>query len=68
MVNIVDADPAVDTVTGSTGGSGGSAPSTQGRACSFAQAAAGRKITVYQVIERLRPKLATVPGPPLPAG
>ena len=35
MVNIVRADPAVDTVTGSTGGSGGGGSTINRAACSF---------------------------------
>ncbi len=63
MVKIVQADPAVDTVTASTGGSGGSGSTiNQGRVNIQLKPLAQRKASVYDVIERLRPKLNTVRG------
>jgi multidrug efflux pump len=61
MVNIVDADPAVDTVIGFTGGNGGSALN-QGRMFVSLKPLAVRKITVDYIMQRLRPKLAKIPG------
>jgi multidrug efflux pump len=65
MVNIVAADPAVDTVNGFTGGgSGGGGASTlnQGRLFISLKPLAERQITVDYIMQRLRPKLAKVPG------
>ena len=58
MVNIVAADPAVDTVAGFTGGS------TYNTARMFVSLKPldQRKISADLVIARLRPKLAKVPG------
>jgi multidrug efflux pump len=58
MVNIVGADPAVDTVAGFTGGS------TYNTARLFVslKPLAERKISADLIIARLRPKLAKVPG------
>jgi multidrug efflux pump len=58
MINIVAADPAVDTVNGFTGGS------TYNTARMFIslKPLAERKISADLVIARLRPKLARVPG------
>jgi multidrug efflux pump len=58
MINIVAADPAVDTVNGFTGGS------TYNTARLFIslKPLAQRKITADLIIARLRPKLAKVPG------
>jgi multidrug efflux pump len=60
MVKIVDADPAVDTVIGFTGGNGGGL--NQGRMFVSLKPLAERKITVDYIIQRLRPKLAKIPG------
>jgi multidrug efflux pump len=66
MVNIVAADPAVDTVNGFTGGGsgggGGAATLNQGRMFISLKPLAERKITVDYIMQRLRPKLAKVPG------
>ncbi len=62
MVNIVKDDPAVDTVTGSTGASGGGNTINQARVNIQLKPLAQRKVSVYQVIERLRPKLAVIRG------
>jgi multidrug efflux pump len=58
MVNIVAADPAVDTVAGFTGGS------TYNSARMFVslKPLAERNISADLVIARLRPKLAKIPG------
>ena len=58
MVAIVDADPATDTVNGFTGGG------TANTARMFVnlKPLAERKFAVDQVIARLRPKLARIPG------
>ena len=60
-VRIVAADPAVDTVNGFTGGGRGGAENA-GRMFVSLNPMDERKITVDQVIGRLRPKLARVPG------
>src|SRR5579863_4111112 len=58
MINIVAADPAVDTVNGFTGGS------TYNTARLFIslKPLEQRKITADRIIARLRPQLARVPG------
>jgi multidrug efflux pump len=66
MVNIVSADPAVSTVIGFTGGGGGGGggASTLNQARMFValKPLDERKITVDYIMQRLRPKLALVPG------
>jgi len=65
MVNIVAADPAVDTVNGFTGGGGGGGGAStlnQGRMFISLKPLTERKITVDYIIQRLRPKLAKIPG------
>ena len=64
MVKIVAADPAVNTVIGFTGGGGGGGASTlnQGRMFISLKPLAERKITVDYIMQRLRPKLARIPG------
>ncbi len=63
MVKIVQQDPAVDTVTGYTGGSGGNGNTiNQARLNIELKPLAVRKISVYDVIERLRPKLNIIRG------
>ena len=65
MVNIVAADPAVDTVNGFTGGGGGGGGAStmnQGRMFVSLKPLAERKITVDYIMQRLRPKLARIPG------
>ena len=61
MVNIVDADPAVDTVNGFTGGGGGGTANTARMFVSL-KPLEERKVAVDQVIARLRPKLGRMPG------
>jgi multidrug efflux pump len=60
---IVKEDPAVDTVSGSVGGNGGYGGSVN-TARSFIQLKPleDRKLSVDEVIARLRPKLSKVPG------
>jgi multidrug efflux pump len=65
MVNIVKADPAVDTVigfTGGGGGGGGAATVNQGRMFVSLKPLNERKITVDYIMQRLRPKLGRIPG------
>jgi len=66
MVNIVAADPGVDTVNGFTGGGGGggggASTSNQGRMFISLRPLAERKVTVDYIMQRLRPKLARIPG------
>jgi multidrug efflux pump len=66
MVNIVAADPAVDTANGFTGGGsgggGGASTINQGRMFISLKPLAERKITVDYIMQRLRPKLAKIPG------
>ncbi|HLK10729.1 MAG TPA: multidrug efflux RND transporter permease subunit, partial [Candidatus Binatia bacterium] len=60
FVSIVQADPAVETAVGFTGGAGGT--TNTGRMFMALKPLAERKLTADQVIARLRPKLAAVPG------
>ncbi len=64
MVDIVDKDPGIDTVNGFTGSGSGGGGSTanQGRMFISLKPLAERKIPVDQIIARLRPKLARIPG------
>src|SRR6202167_972187 len=64
MVDIVDKDPGVDTVNGFTGGGGGPGGGTANQARMFIslRPLQERKVTVDQIIARLRPKLARIPG------
>ncbi|MGD0134929.1 MAG: efflux RND transporter permease subunit [Bryobacteraceae bacterium] len=63
MVKIVQADPAVDTVGGYTGGSGGYGNTLNtARMQIQLKPLAERKVSVYDVIERLRPKLSVIRG------
>jgi multidrug efflux pump len=55
---IIIGDPAVKSMIGQTGGG---AENTGGMEVEL-KPVSERKVTVYQVIERLRPKLAVVPG------
>jgi multidrug efflux pump len=63
MIDIVDADPAVDTVNGFTGGGGprGGAMNTANMFMSL-KPPQERRISADLLIARLRPKLARVPG------
>jgi multidrug efflux pump len=66
LVNIVAADPAVSTVIGFTGGGGGggggAATLNQARMFVALKPLDERKITVDYIMQRLRPKLARIPG------
>jgi multidrug efflux pump len=63
MVRIVEQDPAVQTVTGFTGGNGGNGNTiNQARVNIQLKPLAERKVSVYDVIERLRPKLRVIRG------
>ena len=61
MVNIVAADPAVDTVNGFTGGSWAGTTNTARMFISL-KPLAERKVMADLIIGRLRPKLARIPG------
>ena len=63
MIEIIKEDPAVDSVSGFCGAGGhGAAAINQARMFIMLKPPAERKITVDQVMARLRPKLAVVPG------
>jgi len=65
MENIVKQDPAVDNVIGFTGGGGGPGGAStlnQGRMFIALKPLAERKITADLIMQRMRPKLARVPG------
>jgi multidrug efflux pump len=57
MISIIDADPAVDNINGFIGGTSNSA-----RMFITLKPLEVRKVTVDQIIARLRPQLARVPG------
>ncbi|HEX5545035.1 MAG TPA: efflux RND transporter permease subunit, partial [Nitrospira sp.] len=61
VVDIIKSDPAVETVTGFSGGSGNT---NSGRMFIALKPLQERQLSVDQVIARLRPKLAEVPGAP----
>jgi multidrug efflux pump len=61
LVDIADKDPGVASVIGFTGGGGGTTTNT-GRVFIALAPVGQRKATADQIIGRLRPKLATVPG------
>jgi multidrug efflux pump len=61
FVNIVDSDPGVDTVIGFTGGNGGGATNSARMFISL-KPLNERKSSADQIINRLRPRLARVPG------
>ncbi|MGP0073716.1 MAG: multidrug efflux RND transporter permease subunit [Bryobacteraceae bacterium] len=61
MVNIIDADPAIDTVNAFSGGGGGTTTNTA-RMFIALKPLAERKVSADQIIQRLRPKLSHVPG------
>ena len=63
MLSIVQADPAVAYVSGNTGGSGGGGRTINNASVNIQlKPLSERKVSIYQVIERLRPKLATIRG------
>jgi multidrug efflux pump len=61
MIDIIKADPAIENVIGFTGGGAGTTTNTA-RMFIALKPLDERKITVDQVMARLRPKLARVPG------
>jgi multidrug efflux pump len=61
LVDIADKDRGVSSVIGFTGGGGGTTTNT-GRVFIALKPVGERKATADQIIGRLRPKLATVPG------
>ena len=63
VVDIIKSDPAVDTVTGFSGG-GVSGNTNAGRMFISLKPLEERELSVDQVIARLRPKLAKVTGAP----
>ncbi|GFO55923.1 multidrug resistance protein MdtC [Geomonas sp. Red276] len=63
VVAIVKTDPDVDYVVGFTGGGGGATTNTARLFISL-KPFDKRKATAQQVIKRLRPKLASIPGAP----
>jgi multidrug efflux pump len=62
MITIVQADPAVENVVGFTGGGGGGTTTNTARLFISLKPLAERGSTADAVIDRLRPKLAAVPG------
>ena len=64
VVKIIQSDPAVDTVMGFSGGGGIGSTTNTGRMFISLKPLEERKLSTDQVIARLRPKLATVPGAP----
>ncbi|MCK6501199.1 MAG: efflux RND transporter permease subunit, partial [Nitrospira sp.] len=64
VVDIIKSDPAVATVTGFTGGGGHSGTTNTGRMFIALKPLEERGMSSDQVIARLRPKLAKVPGAP----
>ena len=61
MIQIVKADPGVDNVLGFTGGGGGTTTNSA-RMFIALKPLEQRKLNADQIINRLRPKLARVPG------
>ncbi|MBV9268372.1 MAG: multidrug efflux RND transporter permease subunit [Acidobacteriaceae bacterium] len=61
LVKVVQSDPGVDTVQAFSGGGAGTTTNT-GRAFIALKPLNQRKVSVQQIIGRLRPKLAQVPG------
>jgi multidrug efflux pump len=61
MVNIIDRDPAIDTVNAFSGGGGGTTTNTARMFISL-KPLNERKIDADHIIQRLRPQLAKVPG------
>lgn len=65
VVDIIDQDPAVDSVVAFTGGGGGGGATRNTARMFIALKAPGeRKLSADQVIARLRKKLVSVPGAP----
>jgi multidrug efflux pump len=64
VVGIIMIDPAVETVTGFSGGGAGGTTTNTGRMFVGLKPLHERKLSADQVIARLRGKLANVPGAP----
>ena len=64
VVDIIKSDPAVETVTGFTGGGGHSGTTGTGRMFIALKPLEERGLSSDEVMGRLRPKLAKVPGAP----
>jgi len=64
VVGIIMSDPAVETVTGFSGGGAGGTTTNTGRMFVGLKPLHERKLSADQVIARLRGKLANVPGAP----
>ena len=62
LTNIVQADPAVQTVAGFTGGSGGGGRTNTGSVYVLLKPLTSARSSADEVIARLRTKLAQVPG------
>ncbi|MGD0532495.1 MAG: efflux RND transporter permease subunit, partial [Methyloceanibacter sp.] len=64
FISLIRNDPAVDTVVGFTGGGsgGGSGQTNSGNVYISLRPLSERKVSADQVIDRLRPQLAVVPG------
>jgi multidrug efflux pump len=60
-VDVIDSDPAIDTVNGFTGGGRGGATNSARMFISL-KPLEERKVNADQIIARLRPKLARIPG------
>ncbi len=61
LANIVKTDPAVDTIQAFSGGGGGTTVNT-GRCFMTLKPLGERKASADEIINRLRPKLSSVPG------
>ena len=61
LLKIVESDPAVASVTGFTGGGGGTTTNT-GRCFIALKPLKERRVSADEIVTRLRPKLAGVPG------
>ena len=61
LAAIVQQDPAIDTIQAFSGGGGGTTTNT-GRCFIALKPLSERKVTADQIINRLRPKLAKIPG------
>jgi multidrug efflux pump len=62
LMDIVHADPAVDNVVGFTGGGGGGTTTNTARLFISLKPLEERQVAADQIIARLRPKLAGIPG------
>ncbi len=62
LIDIAGSDPGISTVTGFTGGGGGTTTNTGRVFISLKPLNERHGVTAQQIIARLRPKLAVVPG------